>query len=146
LVCSIHPLTRNEEDIKISLEGLINSDIIKEVGDGQYEFRNIVSQEVGYNQMLFAHRRLLHQNIGKWYEKEMSDVLSNFYPLLAHHWVRAENHDKSFEYLEKAGMQALSNHGHSEAAYFLSQAIQVLLRIYLLDNTILLTLWHFIYH
>ncbi len=135
LLRSVHPGFKDLEAIKITLNGLVAADIIREVSPGHYEFRNLISQEVGYNQMLFAHRKELHLQIGKWYEREKADILSTSYTLLAHHWVRAENYPKSFEYLEKAGMQALGNHGNQEAVNFLSQALKLDAKIKSKDPT-----------
>jgi hypothetical protein len=45
--------------------------------------------------------------VAEWYERTGQDDLSSFYPLLAHHWGRAEVDDKAIEYRGLSGEQVL---------------------------------------
>jgi class 3 adenylate cyclase/tetratricopeptide (TPR) repeat protein len=91
--------------------------------DLAYLFKHVITQEVAYNLMLFAQRRQLHRAVAEWYESHQAEALSPFYPLLAHHWSRAEEEAKTLDYLEKAGEQALRSGAYQEAVEFLSEAL-----------------------
>ncbi|MCI0455378.1 MAG: AAA family ATPase [Gemmataceae bacterium] len=89
-----------------------------------YLFKHAITQEVAYNLMLFSQRRQLHQAVAEWYERAQVDDLAAFYPLLAYHWNKAEVEEKTLEYLERAGTQALRGGAYQEAARFLGQALE----------------------
>lgn len=88
-----------------------------------YLFKHVITQEVAYNLMLFAQRRQLHRAVAEWYERAHGEDLSPFYPLLAHHWSRAEEADRALDYLVRAGEQALQSGAYQEAAAFLTEAL-----------------------
>jgi predicted ATPase/class 3 adenylate cyclase len=90
-----------------------------------YFFKHIITQEVAYNLMLFAQRRQLHRALAEWLEVTYSDDLSPFYVLLAYHWRKAEVIDKTIDYLEKAGEQALNRFANREAVGFFSEALEL---------------------
>ena len=91
--------------------------------DLTYLFKHIITQEVVYNLMLFAQRKQLHQAVAEWYELQHADDLSPYYPLLVHHWGKAENPERALHYLEKAGEQALRDYANQEALRFFSDAL-----------------------
>ncbi len=93
--------------------------------DLAYIFKHIITQEVAYNLMLFAHRQLLHRTIAEWYERVYVDDLSPYYPLLTHHWSIAGDATKAIDYLEKAGDQALRSGACREAAGFFTRALEM---------------------
>lgn len=96
--------------------------------DLTYIFKHIITQDVVYNLMLFAQRKQLHQAVAEWYEEQYADDLSPYYPLLVHHWGKAENEQKTLEYLDKAGEQALRDYANQEAVDFFSQALSMVTR------------------
>lgn len=90
-----------------------------------YIFKHAITQEVTYNLMLFSQRRDLHHKIALWYEETFADDLAPFYPLLAYHWMNAEDPERTIEYLEKAGQQALYNYANEEAVTFFEKALSL---------------------
>lgn len=90
-----------------------------------YLFKHIITQEVVYDLMLYAQRKQLHQAVAEWYESRHADDLAPYYPLLVHHWRKAENHARTIYYLEKAGEQALLSNANQEAVDFFSQALEL---------------------
>lgn len=96
--------------------------------DLTYIFKHIITQDVIYNLMLFAQRKQLHQAVAEWYERQYADDLSPYYPLLVHHWSKAENEQKTLAYLDKAGQQALRDYANQEAVNFFSQALNMVTR------------------
>jgi tetratricopeptide (TPR) repeat protein len=94
-----------------------------------YVFKHTTLQEVAYNLMLYGQRRELHRAVAEWYQQAHRDDPEPFYPLLAHHWTRAEVEDRALEYQAKAGTQALRDGAYQEAVRFLSQALEGLDRV-----------------
>ena len=90
-----------------------------------YLFKHVVTQEVAYDLLLFAHRRRLHRRVALWYERNHPGELSPFYPLLAHHWGRAQIFDRALSYLERAGEQVLQGGSPMEATRFIEEALRL---------------------
>lgn len=108
--------------------------------DLTYVFRQIVTQEVAYQTLLYAQRRQLHLAVAEWYETTFgspisaedtpgSDVqgspLAPFFPLLVHHFHHAEEPDKERFYAQKAGEQAAKQFANAEAIRYFSRAIEL---------------------
>jgi len=87
-----------------------------------YTFKHSLIQDVVYNSVPYAHRRELHRAVAEWYER--SGDLPPHYPLLAHHWRRAEVLPKAIEYSAAAGELALHNFANQEAVQFFTQALE----------------------
>lgn len=88
-----------------------------------YIFKHTITQEAAYNLMLFAQRRDLHRAVAEWYEQQSADDSAALYPLLAHHWSKAEVPAKTIAYLAKAGEQALRAGSYQEAVNFFSTVL-----------------------
>ncbi|WP_166828507.1 adenylate/guanylate cyclase domain-containing protein [Thalassoroseus pseudoceratinae] len=93
-----------------------------------HAFKHALIQEVAYNLMLAEHRRRLHQSVAIFYERliesgEPVEGLANAYPLLAYHWQRAEDDQKTREYEQLAGEYALQNAAYREAKAYLTDAL-----------------------
>lgn len=90
-----------------------------------YIFKHIIIHEVVYNLLLFSQRRELHRAVAEWYEQTYADDLHPYYPLLAHHWQKAEVLPRAVDYLERAGEQALRDYANQEAVNFFQQALDL---------------------
>lgn len=122
----IYPLTGDKDHLAEYLQNLDRVDLTPletPAPDLTYVFKHIITLEVAYNLMLFSQRRQLHRALAEWYEKTYGADLSPFYPLLAHHWARADEAAKAVEFLEKAGQQAVANYANQEAVLFFREAI-----------------------
>ena len=106
-----------------------------------YIFKHIITQEVAYNLMLFAQRRELHRVVAEWFEGSHTDDISSVYPLLVHHWKKAENPSKAIDYLGKAGKQAAALGANQEVINFLSEAIELNKREKLVSDKLALADW-----
>ncbi|MDX1436040.1 MAG: AAA family ATPase [Anaerolineales bacterium] len=93
--------------------------------DLSYLFKQVITQEVVYGQLLFDQRKKLHQEMAQWLERTYADDPSTVYPLMAYHWQRAENPGKAVHNLERAGALALRDFANREAVSFFSQAIEL---------------------
>ncbi|MCP5098783.1 MAG: AAA family ATPase [Chloroflexi bacterium] len=122
----IHPVVQDKGNLPTYLNTLDKLEITPQETpppEVSYIFKHITFQEVAYNLLLFSQRRQLHSGIAERIETENAQDLSSFYPLLAHHWTRAEVSEKAIAYLEKAGEQALRNGAYREVIDFIQQAI-----------------------
>jgi class 3 adenylate cyclase len=93
--------------------------------DSDYSFKHVITQEVVYQMLPPAQRKLLHQSVGEWYESHHQADLSPFYALLAKHWSNTDQIVKASDYLEKAGESALRAFAHQEAVEFFTLALDL---------------------
>jgi class 3 adenylate cyclase/tetratricopeptide (TPR) repeat protein len=128
IVRDIHPVRSDVPELAGHLATLQRMDLtaleIPEP-DPSWSFKHAITREVAYNLMLFAQRRDLHRAAAEWYEQNHREELARFYPLLAHHWGRAEVDQKAIEYRGLSGEQALSTGAYREAALFLAGALSL---------------------
>lgn len=123
-LADIHPVPEDRPHLLGLLEALGRLDLTPLLGrepDPTYTFKHIITQEVAYNLMLFAQRRLLHRAVAEWYEARGTD-LGPWYAALAHHWAAAEEPARALTYLDRAGAQALACGAYREAVGFLTEA------------------------
>jgi class 3 adenylate cyclase/tetratricopeptide (TPR) repeat protein len=91
-----------------------------------YEFKHAITQEVAYGLLPYQERRRLHAAAAAWYEEQhRGEDWAPIYPLLAHHWSRAEEVPRAISHLERAGDQALRRHANEEALRFFSEAVDI---------------------
>lgn len=123
----VHPIGKQSQQLMSDLAQLVNSDFIVPIDANHqtYSFRHTIIQEVVYNAIPFSHRRVLHMNIAKWYERVHQGQLSPFYSILAHHYRNADVPSKAVQYLGAAGEQALGSFANEEAVRFLTEAINI---------------------
>lgn len=93
--------------------------------DWAYIFKHITTQEVAYESLLYAHRRTLHHRLANYIEQQHPDNLVEYYELLAHHYSRSEDSQKSWEYLVKAGDKAKSKYANEAAIAYYKQALSL---------------------
>jgi len=107
---------------------LIDRDLVRRSAPERgitYTFKHAITQDVAYSLLPFAQRRQLHARVAEWHEQRHADNLAPHYPLLAHHWSRADVADRALFYLEKAGEQVVSRHANEEVTRFYSEAIAI---------------------
>ena len=124
----IHPLQADRGRLAAELATLERLDMTPlhtPEPDLNYIFKHVITREVSYNLMLFAQRRELHRAVAEWYERTYAEDITPFYPLLVHHWSKAEVPAKTLEYLEKAAEHALRNYANQEAVDFLQEALRL---------------------
>ena len=128
----IHPVEDDKPNLLTYLDTLERLDITPletPEPDLAYIFKHIITQDVAYNLMLFAQRRQLHQAVAEWYEQTYMEDLSPFYPLLAHHWSKAEVSAKAVDYLIRAGDAAAGLYAYAEARLHYANALELLARL-----------------
>ncbi|HEU0318201.1 MAG TPA: AAA family ATPase, partial [Solirubrobacteraceae bacterium] len=72
---------------------------------GTLAFRHALIRDVVYSQLLYAHRRDLHQRAAEYYER--TGAAGSTRAALAHHWEQAELPARAVEHLVAAGEAAL---------------------------------------
>lgn len=124
----IEPERPRLPDYLHELEGLNITALAAREPELTYLFKHVIIQEVVYNLLLFAQRRELHRAVAEWYEETYAADLSGYYPLLAHHWYKAEAYGRAIDYLERAGEQALRVFANQEAIDFFSEILALVER------------------
>jgi len=94
------------------------------VGDTEYIFKHALTQEVSYNSVLIERRKQLHERIGAALETLYTSSLDDHLAELAHHYGRSANRAKAFEFLHRAGDQAVGRASYTEAESYLAAALE----------------------
>jgi tetratricopeptide (TPR) repeat protein len=127
-VHEIYPLASEKPQVGTYFEYLRRLDFTplnSEMPDLTYLFKHVITQEVAYNLMTFSQRQTFHQAVAGWYEQTFAEDLSPYYGVLAYHWSNAKDPQKTIEYLEKAGEQAMLNFANREAIDFFEEALRL---------------------
>jgi predicted ATPase/class 3 adenylate cyclase len=90
-----------------------------------YAFKHALTQEVTYNSLLIGRRKVLHERVANQIESLFKSRLEDYYGDLARHYRRSENRQKSIEYLQLAGQQAIQRSANAEAINYLTDALKI---------------------
>jgi len=105
-----------------------------------YTFRQLITQEVAYETLLFSQRRALHRTVAEWYEAESAQraaaqrealmdekaaatAIAPYLPLLVYHYQHAEMPEKERYYAELAGKHAAAQFANTEALRYFTRAL-----------------------
>lgn len=128
VVQSAYPVVEDRANVPGLFGPLIDADLVRvepEAAAPSFIFKHVLTQEAVYNMMLFSQRRELHRAVAGWYEQSGTGERSAWYPLLAHHYEKAEVWPTAVDYLERAGDQALERHANREAIGFYRRALEL---------------------
>ena len=95
----------------------------------EYVFKHALTQEVAYNSLLLKKRRDIHSRIGKAIEEFHPDRLEEFCEVLAHHYAKAEDWEKSHQYLVMSADKATLSYSAGEGFRFIKEAVDALARL-----------------
>lgn len=127
VINAIFPIEHLRGQLQPHLERLARQGLTRQEGpasDDNYLFRQILTQEVAYNLMLYSQRQSLHLAVADWYEASFADC-SPFYAVIAHHLVQAGVVARAIRYLILAGDQALARFACAEAVHLFSEAVRL---------------------
>ncbi|RLD54751.1 MAG: hypothetical protein DRJ05_14125 [Bacteroidetes bacterium] len=93
----------------------------------EFLFKHALAQQATYDSILRDTRKKMHLKIARSIEKVFSDNLPEFYGTLAYHYEKAENLEKTEEYLIKAGDEAMKTAASSEAINNYNKALNLYL-------------------
>jgi len=116
LVRSVTPIP--ESELERMLSDLQGGEFIYErpaSPEVEYTFKHGLIQEVAYNSVLTARRKLLHERAAGAIESVFQDRLEDHLEELAHHYSRSANIAKAVEYLLKAGQGSVQRSAPREA-------------------------------
>ena len=89
-----------------------------------YMFKHALTHDVAYESLLVQRRKLLHHTIGRTIEELYADRLPEYSETLAHHFYRAEDWPRAFDYLVKASDKARAAFANAEALQFYDRALE----------------------
>jgi tetratricopeptide (TPR) repeat protein len=113
-----------------AVEALRVQHILEETDDGRLRFTHDKLREAAYERLPDAARKELHRRAGEALEARGGDAAERF-PVLAHHFARAEVHDKASRYFARAAEGARAAYANGDAITFYRSALaegQALLR------------------
>lgn len=91
----------------------------------EYLFNHALAQEVAYASILPERRKQLHLKVAETIENVFAEKLQIFYGMLAYHYSRADNLEKTEESLIMAGEAALKTSASSEALHYYQEALNL---------------------
>lgn len=91
----------------------------------EYLFNHALAQEATYASILPARCKALHLKVADTIEKVFAKKLHAFYGMLAFHYSRAGNFEKTEDALIKAGEEALKTSASSEALHYYQEALSL---------------------
>ena len=124
-------ITGMREDLKSHLINLQGLELIYEktlFPELEYIFKHALIQEVAYSSLLHKRRKEIHEKIGDAIEIIYPDRLEEFYEMLAYHYSRGEDSEKTYKYMKLSGEKAAKSHSLWEAFHYYREAINVLNR------------------
>ncbi len=119
------------EDIEGKLSLLSDIELLQHqerMGEVEYLFKHALAQEAAYESILPPKRRELHLKVAQSIENIFCASLPECYGMLAYHYGRAEDWEKTEEYLIKAGEEALRSAASDEALHYYEEALQLYLK------------------
>jgi class 3 adenylate cyclase/tetratricopeptide (TPR) repeat protein len=117
------------EELKSQLLNLQGLEFISEIRlfpELEYIFKHALTQEVAYSSLLQKRRREIHEKIGAAIEALYPDRLEEYCELLAYHYRRSDNNDKTFEYLNLANLKTAKLNAVEDAKVYFDEAMQLL--------------------
>lgn len=108
VLAEIHPTGRSREQLLDDLSSLIDRELVVPSREGGYGFNHALTREVAYGLMVGDQRRALHRSVATFYES-LTEDLEHVYPVLAHHWLRAEDDDKAVTYLTLSAVSSVQH-------------------------------------
>jgi class 3 adenylate cyclase/tetratricopeptide (TPR) repeat protein len=88
-----------------------------------YMFKHALTQEVAYSSLLIKRRGDLHRLVALAIEDLYADRLGEHFEVLAYHFSKAEDWDKTLEYLLKSATKAVKAFGLREALRLYEEAL-----------------------
>ncbi|MCD4734478.1 MAG: hypothetical protein K8R53_00410, partial [Bacteroidales bacterium] len=115
------------EEIDNKLEYLKDVQLInerKQKDEVEFLFKHALAQQATYESIVEKTKKDLHLKIAGSIEKVFAERIHEFYGTLAHHYSKAEQQEKTEEYLIKAGDESMKSGAASEAVNFLKKALE----------------------
>jgi hypothetical protein len=116
-----------EAELGSALDRLIMAGLLFRQGVppyGTYLFKHALVQDAAYDTLLREPRRALHARIAETLESRFSETAESQPEILAHHFTKADLHEKSVVYRLRAGKNAAARSANIEAISHWRQGIE----------------------
>ena len=123
-----YPVEIAPERLHDNLERLSRLDLTpldRPAPEWEYIFKHIITREVAYESLLFAHRRELHHRVAEYLERTYAESAAEPCELLAHHYYQSGDREKGWGYLVKAGDKARDKYANEAAIAHYTQALSM---------------------
>lgn len=127
VVYKAYPVELEHDMILKSIEELSDNDLIRssdEVEFFNYIFKNLLTRDVAYDSLLFAHRREYHRRVGLCLEGIHTDNVKEQCDELARHFYQSEDHKRAVKYLQMAGDKAYDLYAVESANTYYTMGIE----------------------
>lgn len=94
-----------------------------------FVFKHALTQEAAYDSLLLKSRREMHRHVAETYEQIHAPELDEFAALIAHHFAKAGDDAKAFEYATRAGDVAARVYAYPEARAQYALALEAIARL-----------------
>jgi tetratricopeptide (TPR) repeat protein len=108
-ITSVYPAAGTAHEVADHLHRLDELDLTPQVVTEpvpEYEFKHPITQEAAYQSITHDTRAALHERVGELIEETLSDRLSQYVDVLAHHYGRTARTDKQRTWFRAAGDRA----------------------------------------
>ncbi|MCB9076801.1 MAG: tetratricopeptide repeat protein [Anaerolineaceae bacterium] len=125
LLSAIHPANHTSVSLSSQLTKLEHEKLIRLEAPApkwEYDFRNVIVQEVVYEGLLSVQRRQLHKLVGETLEELMPDEVER----LAFHYSRSGDWQKALHYLKTAGDKARREYANYAAINYYTEILNYL--------------------
>lgn len=127
LVVGAYPVEMTPLRIGETLTDLTKLDVVKPEDDADllnYIFKNLLTRDVAYDSLLFAHRREYHHRIGLCLEALHEEELAEQCEELARHFYQSEDDRRAVRYLSMAGDKAFDLFANESAEDYFTKALE----------------------
>ncbi|OQY27833.1 MAG: hypothetical protein B6244_09265 [Candidatus Cloacimonetes bacterium 4572_55] len=119
----LNQILHHDADLTPKMKSAAKSAIWTAKSDVSYIFKHALMRDAAYDMQLRSRLRKLHQLAAEAYEAIYIDSLSQYYADLVNHYEKAENREKTIDFLEKAGDFAKENYKNQDAIGFYDRFI-----------------------
>ena len=123
----IYPYEVDDPEMQGRLERLFDLGLLQveeEGADSSYLFKHVLIQEVAYDSLPFARRKVLHHEAGRYIEAAFPDTLEEHCEFLAYHYNRTDDDEKALGYLMRAGVKTKRLYANKTAIGFYTDALR----------------------
>jgi tetratricopeptide (TPR) repeat protein len=120
---------KGEEQLEPMLADLQTGEFIYEqpsLAGTEYTFKHTLTQEVAYNSVLSARRRVIHDQTACAMERLYASQLETHYTELAHHCIHGSDAAKALRYAQLGAEQAAGRAAYPEATSMLEAGLKLL--------------------
>lgn len=123
-----HPDLGQPEHVRADLDALSRLDLTPldtPEPEPTYLFKHVITQETAYESLAYGSRMALHERLGLFLERQSGGMESPPVDLLAYHFGRSPNREKTLLYAGQAGELAVRNGAYREATQYLGRALEL---------------------